>query len=64
MSDPAGPRVLVGDLLVATPNLLDPNFEHTVVLLLDVDDARQLCRCRNHDDDDHADAGCARLITV
>jgi putative transcriptional regulator len=38
MSDPAGPRVLVGDLLVATPNLLDPNFEHTVVLLLDVDD--------------------------
>jgi putative transcriptional regulator len=31
-------RVVVGDLLVATPALLDPNFEHTVVLLLDVDD--------------------------
>ncbi|MGA8209880.1 MAG: YqgE/AlgH family protein [Nocardioidaceae bacterium] len=27
-----------GDLLVATPALLDPNFERTVVLLLDVDD--------------------------
>jgi putative transcriptional regulator len=31
-------RVLVGDLLVAQPSLLDPNFEHTVVLLLDLDD--------------------------
>ena len=27
-----------GDLLVATPALLDPNFERTVVLVLDVDD--------------------------
>jgi putative transcriptional regulator len=38
MSDPSGTRVLVGDLLVATPTLLDPNFDHTVVLVLDVDD--------------------------
>jgi putative transcriptional regulator len=30
--------VLVGDLLVATPDLLDPNFEHTVVLVLDLDE--------------------------
>ncbi len=37
MSEPAGPRLEVGDLLVATPVLLDPNFERTVVLLLDVD---------------------------
>jgi putative transcriptional regulator len=28
----------VGDLLVATPGLLDPNFERTVVLLLDLDE--------------------------
>ena len=27
-----------GSLLVATPMLVDPNFDHTVVLLLDVDD--------------------------
>ena len=27
-----------GDLLVATPALLDPNFERTVVLLLDLDE--------------------------
>jgi putative transcriptional regulator len=32
------PRVLVGDLLVATPALLDPNFDHTVVLVLDHDE--------------------------
>ena len=35
---PAG----VGDLLVATPVLLDPNFERTVVLVLDVDDSGAL----------------------
>lgn len=32
----AGP--VAGQLLVATPMLVDPNFDHTVVLLLDVDD--------------------------
>ena len=36
MSDPRAPGV--GDLLVATPILLDPNFDHAVVLLLDSDD--------------------------
>jgi putative transcriptional regulator len=36
MSEPRGPAV--GDLLVATPALLDPNFDHTVVLLLDSDE--------------------------
>ncbi|MEP7090345.1 MAG: YqgE/AlgH family protein [Nocardioidaceae bacterium] len=35
--DPSGHRVVVGDLLVATPSLLDPNFEHAVVLVLDHD---------------------------
>lgn len=38
MSEASAPRVLVGDLLVATPLLLDPNFERTVVLVLDLDD--------------------------
>ncbi|MGA9747622.1 MAG: YqgE/AlgH family protein [Nocardioides sp.] len=34
-----GPAALApGRLLVATPALVDPNFERTVVLLLDVDD--------------------------
>jgi putative transcriptional regulator len=33
-----GPVLRVGHLLVATPALLDPNFERTVVLLLDLDD--------------------------
>jgi len=32
------PRPAAGRLLVATPLLVDPNFDHTVVLLLDVDD--------------------------
>jgi putative transcriptional regulator len=32
----AGHPVRAGDLLVATPALLDPNFERTVVLVLDV----------------------------
>ena len=31
-------EVRAGMLLVATPQLLDPNFADTVVLLLDVDD--------------------------
>jgi len=40
MSEEAGasPALRAGDLLVATPSLLDPNFERTVVLLLDVSD--------------------------
>jgi putative transcriptional regulator len=38
MSDGSALRLEVGDLLVATPSLLDPNFERTVVLLLDIDD--------------------------
>lgn len=37
MSD-GTPRAEVGDLLVAAPVLLDPNFERSVVLLLDSDD--------------------------
>lgn len=37
MADRAASRVRVGDLLVATPALVDPNFEHTVVLMLDLD---------------------------
>jgi putative transcriptional regulator len=38
MSDRRVRSVGVGDLLVATPALLDPNFERTVVLVLDVDE--------------------------
>lgn len=38
MSDPTRQHVGVGDLLVATPELVDPNFAGTVVLVLDVDD--------------------------
>ncbi|WP_367303670.1 YqgE/AlgH family protein [Nocardioides panacis] len=38
MPDHRAARLRVGDLLVATPALLDPNFEHTVVLVLDLDD--------------------------
>ncbi len=38
MSDPTGQHVGAGDLLVATPALLDPNFARTVVLVLDVDE--------------------------
>jgi putative transcriptional regulator len=37
MADPA-PPLEAGRLLVATPALQDPNFESSVVLLLDVDD--------------------------
>jgi putative transcriptional regulator len=38
MPDQPPDRVQVGDLLVATPMLLDPNFERTVVLILDLND--------------------------
>jgi putative transcriptional regulator len=38
MSEPVPRPPGAGDLLVATPILLDPNFERTVVLLLDVDE--------------------------
>ena len=38
MSELARTRVEAGSLLVATPMLLDPNFDHTVVLMLDVDE--------------------------
>jgi putative transcriptional regulator len=38
MSEQAPDRVRVGDLLVATPLLLDPNFERTVVLMLDINE--------------------------
>ena len=31
------PSLAAGTLLVATPSLVDPNFDHTVVLLLDLD---------------------------
>jgi putative transcriptional regulator len=38
MSEGRGRRVEAGDLLVATAALLDPNFEHAVVLVLDADE--------------------------
>ena len=38
MPDRIGAKLGVGDLLVATPMLLDPNFERTVVLVLDLDE--------------------------
>ena len=38
MSEGLTRRVAVGDLLVATPMLLDPNFERSVVVLLDSDE--------------------------
>jgi putative transcriptional regulator len=41
MLDPT-PEVRAGMLLVATPQLLDPNFIDTVVLMLDVDDGGAL----------------------
>lgn len=37
-----GPALRAGRLLVATPRLVDPNFERTVVLLLDHDDSGSL----------------------
>src|SRR5918911_1407245 len=41
MADPT-PEVRAGMLLVATPQLLDPNFVDTVVLMLDVDEGGAL----------------------
>jgi putative transcriptional regulator len=38
MSDDGTTRISAGSLLVATPTLLDPNFDHAVVLMLDVDE--------------------------
>jgi putative transcriptional regulator len=38
MADAAAPPLEAGQLLVATPALQDPNFESSVVLLLDVDE--------------------------
>ncbi len=38
MPDHRGAHLRMGDLLVATPSLLDPNFERTVVLVLDLDE--------------------------
>jgi putative transcriptional regulator len=38
MPDRWGTTLRIGDLLVATPALLDPNFERTVVLILDLDE--------------------------
>jgi putative transcriptional regulator len=38
MSEQQTAKLEAGSLLVATPALLDPNFEHTVVLMLDVDE--------------------------
>ena len=37
MPDHRAARLCIGDLLVATPALLDPNFARTVVLVLDLD---------------------------
>ncbi len=38
MSEPGAAPLEAGALLVATPTLLDPNFERSVVLLLDFDE--------------------------
>lgn len=38
MSESGRPPLQAGQLLVATPALVDPNFDHTVVLLLDFDE--------------------------
>ncbi len=37
MADPGAGALAAGSLLVATPSLLDPNFERAVILLLDLD---------------------------
>jgi len=39
---PADNQLAAGRLLIATPMLVDPNFDHTVVLLLDLDDTGAL----------------------
>ena len=38
MPETSLPQMRAGQLLVATPALMDPNFDHTVVLLLECDD--------------------------
>jgi putative transcriptional regulator len=38
MSEPVRTQLEAGRLLVATPSLLDPNFERAVVLILDLDE--------------------------
>jgi putative transcriptional regulator len=38
MPDPSDSGVKVGDLLVAAPALVDPNFARSVVLVLDIDE--------------------------
>lgn len=38
MTDPADPALRAGLLLVAAPALVDPNFDHAVVLVLDHDE--------------------------
>lgn len=38
MAEHRAPDLIPGQLLVAAPALLDPNFNHSVVLLLDYDD--------------------------
>jgi putative transcriptional regulator len=42
MADPDGTTLRAGTLLVATPRLNDPNFERTVVLVLDHDESGTL----------------------
>ena len=38
MAEPAPVQLQAGHLLVAAPALVDPNFDHSVVLLLDYDE--------------------------
>lgn len=42
MTEAGGTMLRAGQLLVATPRLLDPNFERTVVLILDHDESGTL----------------------
>lgn len=42
MADPGGTVLRAGRLLVATPRLVDPNFERSVVLVLDHDESGTL----------------------
>jgi putative transcriptional regulator len=42
MADPNGAQLRAGHLLVAAPALVDPNFNRTVVLLLDFDESGAL----------------------
>ena len=60
MPDRQGRAPDVGDLLVATPALLDPNFERTVVLVLDLDDNGALGVVLNRPVDGAGGRGAAR----